>query len=171
MFRTYNTRGCWAQSGAYRYDTNSEPRKETSEMDRQELKHIDETFLKKLTRAPSPAFRTKPNPARLNYSEWPKLPKTPGVEEPTTVRPPLTTVAVEQLVRETRWEEDAWSTKLYHQTGSGLLPTPTEIWVARLREDHRRGILLGTRHEIEEGKQIERVLCRGKNRMTSGYGE
>ncbi|KAM0230573.1 hypothetical protein ACHAPO_009089 [Fusarium lateritium] len=128
-------------------------------IDIQELKHVHASFLKRPTRAPPPAFRTKPNVARLNASEWPELPKIPGFKKPTTVGSGVTTADIERLARETRQEEDALTEKeLYRQLL--YLPTPTHIWVARLREDFHSGTLLCTPHEIGEGRQVERILHR-----------
>lgn len=49
----------------------------------------------------------------------------------------------------------------HDRAGSTQIPDRTEIWLANVADDCRRGTLLCTRHEIEDGKKIEKVLCRG----------
>ncbi|KAG8672731.1 hypothetical protein FPOAC2_06134 [Fusarium poae] len=123
-----------------------------------EPKHIHASFLKRSTQAHPPAYRAKPNFGRLDASEWPELPKIRGIEQSTAVRSGVTIADMERLARETWRDEVALMNKLYRR---GIhLPNPTQIWVARLREDYRSGTLLSSPHEVEEGQQIERVLRR-----------
>ncbi|CAF3469091.1 hypothetical protein FGSG_03621 [Fusarium graminearum PH-1] len=128
------------------------------------------TILKRSSQDHPPAFTTESDPIHINSLEWPELPKVSGSETPPTIRAPPTTWApltvlvppkirspitidaMERLAMEIRQQEHAGSTQI---------PDRTEIWLANLWGDCRRGTLLCTRHEIEEGKKIERVLCRG----------
>ncbi|KAM0371064.1 hypothetical protein HYE67_001913 [Fusarium culmorum] len=129
------------------------------------------TILKRSSQDPPPAFTTESDPIHINSLEWPELPKISGLETPPTsrapptiwapltvlappkIRSPMTIDAMERLTREICQQEHAGSTQI---------PDRTEIWLANLWDDCLRGTLLCTRHDIEEGKQIDTVLCRGR---------
>ncbi|KAF0635246.1 hypothetical protein FPSE5266_11182 [Fusarium pseudograminearum] len=128
------------------------------------------TTLKRSSQDPPPACTTESDPIHINSLEWPELPKISGFETPPTIRAPatirapltvlapakirspMTIDAMERLAREIRQQE---------HTGSTQIPDRTEVWLANVLDAGLRGTLLCTRHEIEEGKQIEKVLCRG----------
>ncbi|KAF5227318.1 hypothetical protein FAUST_11856 [Fusarium austroamericanum] len=128
------------------------------------------TILKRSSQDPPPAFTTESDPIHINSLEWPELPKisdfetAPTIRAPPTIwapltvlappkiRSPMTIEAMERLEREIRQQEHAGSTQI---------PDRTETWLTNVVDECGRGTLLCTRHDIEGGKQIETVFCRG----------